>query len=174
MTIVTKNGDCGKTSLFGGKRVYKDNPLVEAYGSLDELSSFVGLVANFVNKEKDFLVSLQKDFYQMMAFLAGACVNLTFLKEKTALFEKIIKEEEKKLAKINQFILPTGSLESSWFHVLRAICRRVERKVVGLRKKKKPRQKELLIIISFLNRLSDLFFILSRKYNQEKEILVKV
>lgn len=174
MTIVTKNGDGGKTSLFGGKKVYKDNLLVEAYGSIDELSSFVGLIANFVNKEKDFLVSLQKDLYQIMAFLAAAPIKIDFLREKTQLIEKVIEKEEKKLFKLNKFILPTGSSTSSWFHILRVICRRSERRIVSLRKVKDISSKELLIIISFLNRLSDLFFIFSRKYNKKKEILVKI
>lgn len=174
MTIVTKNGDGGKTSLFGGKKVYKDNLLVEAYGSIDELSSFVGLVANFIKKERYFLVSLQKDFYQIMAFLAAAPIKVDFLREKTQSIEKIIEKEENKLLKVNQFVLPTGSTTSSWFHVLRVICRRSERRIVSLRKIKNISSKELSIIISFLNRLSDLFFIFSRKYNKKKEILVKL
>lgn len=173
MSIVTKNGDGGKTSLFGGKKVYKDDLLVEAYGSLDELSSFIGLVINFVKKEKNLLLSLQKDLYQIMAFLAKAPIKIDSLKEKTQLIEEIIEKEEKKLLKVNQFILPTGSPAVSWFHILRVICRRIERRVISLRKRKNISQKELLIIVSFLNRLSDLFFILARKYNQEKEILVR-
>lgn len=173
MTIITKNGDQGKTSLYGGKKVYKDDLFVEAYGSLDELSSFIGLVVNFLKKEKDFFISLQKDLYQIMAFLALAPVDISYLKEKIILIEKTTESEEKKLPKINQFILPTGALISSWFHVLRVICRRAERRVVSLRKNKIISQKDWLMIIVFLNRLSDLFFILARKYNQKKDILVK-
>lgn len=173
MSIVTKNGDEGKTSLFGGKKVSKDDPLIEAYGSLDELSSFIGLAICYIKEKKDFFLSLQKDLYQIMAFLAKAPVKITSLQEKTQTIEKMIQSEEKRLPKINQFILPSGSISSCWFHILRVICRRSERQIVGLRKKKIISHKQLLMIIAFLNRLSDLFFIYARKKNQEKEILVK-
>lgn len=173
MTIVTKNGDQGKTSLFGGEKVSKDYPLIEAYGSLDELSSFIGLALCYIKEKKDFFLSLQKDLYQIMAFLAKAPVKITPLQEKTQTIEKIIQSEEKRLSKINQFILPSGSVSSCWFHTLRVICRRAERRIVNLQRKKTIPHKQLLIIIAFLNRLSDLFFIYARKKNQEKEVLVK-
>jgi cob(I)alamin adenosyltransferase len=167
MSIVTKTGDTGETSLFGGKRVKKSDPLIEIIGAVDELNSFIGLVLiKVIDHEKDFLILIQKDLYQMMAFFSGAKVDLLFLKERVKTIEEKIFNLEKKLPPLNKFIIPTGTELSSWFHILRVICRRTERKVVSLENKK------YLLIISYLNRLSDLFFTLARKYNLEKEILL--
>lgn len=167
MPIYTKTGDKGITSLFGGKRVSKSDVQIEAYGSIDELSSFVGLVVNILKRksDKEFLVNLQKDFYKIMASLSGAKIDLVFLEKKIFDFEEQINNLDKKLPKLKRFILPGGSEISSWFHILRAICRRAERKVI------KYNQKELRII-KYLNRLSDLFFTLARYYNREKEVVV--
>lgn len=167
MPIYTKTGDNGLTSLFGGKRVFKSDLQIEAYGSIDELSSFVGLVISKIENydDKNFLEKLQKDFYKIMAALSGAKVNLSFLEKKIVEFEKKIDTLDKKLPKLKRFILPGGTESASWLHVLRVICRRAERKVI------KHSQKELLII-KYLNRLSDLFFTLARYYNKGKEVVV--
>ena len=167
MPIYTKTGDKGTTSLFGGKRVSKSDLQIEAYGSIDELSSFSGLVAAKIkNKtDKNFLIELQKDFYKIMAVLSGAKVNLDFLEIKISNFEKKIDFLDKKLPRLRRFILPSGAEISSWFHVLRVICRRAERKVI------KHSQKELKVI-KYLNRLSDLFFTLARYYNKGREVVV--
>jgi len=166
MSIVTKTGDTGETSLFGGKRVKKSDPLIGVIGTVDELNSFIGLVLiKVIDHEKDFLILIQKDLYQMMAFFSGAKVDLLFLKERVKTIEEKIFNLEKKLPPLNKFIIPTGTELSSWFHILRVICRRTERKVVSLENKK------YLLIISYLNRLSDLFFTLARFYNKGKEVV---
>ena len=167
MPIYTKTGDNGTTALYGGKRLLKSDLQVEAYGSIDELTSFIGLVVNKLINRKDklFLISLQKDLYQIMAVLSGANIDLKFLfGEKVLTFENKIDESEKKLPKLNKFILPGGTEISSWFHILRVICRRAERNVV--------RFDNNIIIIKYLNRLSDLLFVMARTYGKDKEIIL--
>ena len=167
MSIYTKTGDDGTTAIYGGKRLLKSDLQVEAYGSIDELTSFIGLVLNKLINRKDklFLISLQKDLYQIMAVLSGANIDSKFLfGEKALTFENKIDELEKKLPRLNKFILPGGTETSSWFHILRVICRRAERNVV--------RFNNNIIIIKYLNRLSDLLFVMARTYGKNKEIIL--
>lgn len=167
MPIYTKTGDKGTTSLYGGKRVPKSDFQIEAYGSIDELSSFIGLVVNYLKdkSERDFLISLQKDSYKIMASLSGAKVDLSFLEERITGFEKQIDDLDKKLPRLTRFILPGGNELSAWFHILRVICRRAERKVI------RHSQKELAVI-KYLNRLSDLFFTIARLHGRGEEVVV--
>ena len=166
MSIYTKTGDDGTTALYGGKKLLKSDLQVEVYGSVDELTSFIGLVKDKIKNKNDklFLISLQKDFYQIMAFLSGAKLDLKFLEEKVLTFEKKIDELEKKLPKLNRFILPGGTEISSWFQILRVICRRAERNVV--------RFNNNIIIVKYLNRLSDLLFVMARNYGKNKEVVL--
>ena len=106
MSIYTRTGDSGTTALYGGKRISKADLQVEAYGSIDELTSFIGLVINKLINEKDriFLISVQKDLYQIMAVLSGANIDLKFLfGEKVLTFENNIDSLEKKLPKLMSF-----------------------------------------------------------------------
>ncbi len=169
MPIYTKTGDGGKTSVFGGQRISKASPQIFACGSLDELSSFIGLAINETGKEKKLLSEIQIDLYQIMAFLSGANVKISFLNQRVKFIEQIIDDVANKLPKLNRFILPQGSKTSNWFHILRTVCRRAERVVVSYYDQEK---KDNPIVIVYLNRLSDLFFILARKYNQNQEISV--
>ena len=167
MSIYTRTGDSGTTALYGGKRISKADLQVEAYGSIDELTSFIGLVINKLINEKDriFLISVQKDLYQIMAVLSGANIDLKFLfGEKVLTFENNIDSLEKKLPKLNKFILPGGTEISSWLHILRVICRKAERNVV--------RFNNNIIIVKYLNRLSDLLFVMARNYGKNKEIIL--
>lgn len=176
MPIYTKTGDSGTTSTYGGRRVLKSDPQIEVCGQIDELSSFIGLTIAKINSSshKKFLTQIQKDLYLIMSFFAGAKVKIDNLPQKTKKIEKEIDNLEKKLPKLNRFILPQGSELSCFFHIARTICRRVEREVVGYFEKEKPLviEGEKLEIISYLNRLCDLFFVLARFYNT-KDITVK-
>jgi len=169
MSIYTKTGDGGKTSVFGGQRISKADPRIFACGSLDELSSFVGLVISETGKEKKLLSDIQLDLYQIMAHLSGAKIKMSFLSSKIKLFEQFIDKTASGLPELNRFILPQGSKTSNWFHVLRTVCRRAERVVVNYYDQEK---KDNPLVLVYLNRLSDLFFILARKYNQNQEISV--
>src|SRR3989344_3918100 len=115
MSIYTRTGDLGTTSLFGGKRISKADCQIETYGSIDELTSYIGLVVVKLKntQDKNLLIQIQKDLYQIMSFLSGAKIDLFFLEKKVLVFEKTIDEIEKKLPKLNKFILPGGNEISS-------------------------------------------------------------
>jgi cob(I)alamin adenosyltransferase len=170
--LYTRTGDDGTTSLFGGKRILKSDPRIEACGTIDELFSFLGLTTTQLiqSSDKKLVTEIQKDLYQIMAFLSGAKVKIDFLKKKVSGFEQVIDHVQKKLPKIHSFILPQGKKLSVLFHICRTICRRAERRVVMCFNNgtMKPYSKEILV---YLNRLSDLFFILARKYNKEKFVI---
>jgi len=171
MSIYTKTGDDGTTSLYNGKRVLKSDPLINACGNIDELTSFIGLVKNKLkssDKNKTLLLSIQKDLHQIMAVLAGSKRPIVDLNQKVKLFEQMIDKTMSRLPEIKSFILPGGTEMSAWFHILRTVCRRAERRVVGL----KIENGKLKIVI-YLNRLSDLFFTLSRWYGRNKEVIIK-
>ena len=154
------------TSLYGGKRISKSDPQVGAYGTVDELTSFIGLTSSKLKnkKERKFLISTQKDLYEIMAYMSGAKVSLDFLNDRVLVFENKIDELDKSLPRLKKFIIPGGTELSSWFHVLRAVCRRCERKTI--------QQFNNLTLIKYLNRLSDLFFTLARFYNRGREVTV--
>jgi cob(I)alamin adenosyltransferase len=175
MPIYTRTGDKGSTSLFNGKRISKADPRVEAYASADELTTLIGFAIAIVKdkNDKNLLLSLQKDIYLIMSHLAGAKVDIVYLKERVKSFEQIIDKIASKLSKLNRFILPGGTELSSRLHLCRIACRTVERRVVSaLKKTNKVHQKKIVkYILPYFNRLSDLFFVLARKYNQRKEVL---
>ena len=172
MSIYTRTGDKGKTSVYGGKRVSKSDPQVEAYGSIDELTSYLGLISLKlkVKSEKLFLQNIQKDLYQIMSHLSGSNVTVNYLDRRVKEFEKQIDQMDKKLPKLTRFILPGGNELSAWFHILRTICRRSERSVIKYSNNLTTNY-QLLTTIKYLNRLSDLFFTLARFYNKGKDFL---
>jgi cob(I)alamin adenosyltransferase len=172
MSIYTRAGDDGTTATFGGIRKSKSDLLFYAIGAIDELTSFIGLtVVKITNKkDKDFLINIQKDLYEIMACLSGAKVSLIFLNNKVLIFEKKIDDLENKLLKLNRFILPGGTEVSSWFHILRTVCRRAERNVVKLFNNNET-MKRCNNMIRYLNRLSDLFFVMARTYGKNKETI---
>ena len=173
MPIYTKTGDRGETSLYGGKRISKSSLRVEACGSVDELTSFIGLVVSRIKEKKikEFLTIIQKDLYRIMGFLSGAQTDLKSLENEIAEFEKIINKMDKKLPKLNRFILPQGTELASWFHILRTVCRRTERCVVTVfNSQNSTTRNNQLVITKYLNRLSSVFFMFARWYNKGQEI----
>ena len=168
MPIYTKTGDLGQTSLYGGIRVSKSDIRVEAYGTVDELTSFIGLTAAKIKnkKDKEFLVEIQKDLYQIMAALSGSKLDLAYLEKRIADFEKRIDQMDKKLPLLRRFIIPGGTETSSWFHVLRVLTRRAERQSVALK------NNDYKLSVKYLNRLSDLFFTMARIYVKGKETVL--
>ncbi|MGB9707472.1 MAG: cob(I)yrinic acid a,c-diamide adenosyltransferase [Microgenomates group bacterium] len=162
MTIVTKKGDGGYTYLYNGKKLSKSDDLTDTIGTIDELQAFIGLVYNKIKKKKTkkILTEIEKDLYQIMAYLSAAKINLKPVEKRVFEFEEIIKNFEKNNPKITKFVLPGKNEASSWFHILRTITRRAERKVVKLFKTKKNYPDDSLII-AYFNRLSDLFFVFS-------------
>lgn len=170
MKIYTKTGDNGETSLFGGKRVRKDNPRISAYGTVDELNAVLGIVVTEVKDEElnSVLQSLQNELFVLGSDLAtpadkgnkgfvipriekGNCVRL----------EMLIDKFDAKLPELKNFILPGGSKGAANLHLARTVCRRAEREVVSLSKNEELNSE----IEIYLNRLSDLLFVVARYQN---------
>jgi len=180
MKIYTKTGDKGLTYLYGGKRESKNSAIISVIGGIDELNSFLGLTYTSRSKDKKIkalVIKLQRELFNLGAVLAIS-------KEKTPLneiqqYEKKVKELErhideidKKLPALKNFIVPSGEINAVYFHVARAICRRVERHLV--KEVKNNRRTDLIPIIKYINRLSDLLFVLARysnKSSNEEEIV---
>ena len=168
--IYTKTGDKGDTGLFGGQRVPKYSLRIEAYGTVDELNSFIGLTIIEVKDQdvKNLLENIQNELFVVCSNLAAPDADkndklkIPAVEEEFILeLEKSIDHFEEKVEPLKNFILPGGSKSAALLHVCRTICRRAERKVVELSSKEKVSGK----IIILLNRLSDLFFVISRYEN---------
>ncbi len=169
MSIYTRTGDTGTTALFGGKRVLKCEELVDVYGSIDELNSWVGyMAAEFATVDvTQFLATIQSDLFTIGSTLAGwKDGGLTSLETRVKEMEARIDVLEETLPPIKNFILPGGSEKAARAHITRSICRRVERQAVALSQK----QTVDPVIIKYLNRLSDLFFQLARFINKQENI----
>ncbi len=164
MPIYTRTGDTGTTALFGGKRVSKSDPRVDLYGSVDELNSWVGLIAAGIkdSKLKKFLLTIQSDLFTIGSTLAGWKGDLTSLEPRIGEMERWIDQMDKTLPELTNFILPGGSTDGARIHIMRNVCRRVERLAV--------KQHTNPIIIKYLNRLSDLFFELARFINKNANV----
>jgi cob(I)alamin adenosyltransferase len=170
MKIYTKTGDLGTTSLFGGKRVSKADLRIDAYGTVDELNSFLGLVGDQdVNaKRKETLIRIQNSLFVMGSILStepgNTKVKVPSLQEAEILFmEQEIDAMELELAPLRFFILPGGHASVSFCHVARTVCRRAERLVTALHDQESIDP----LVIKYLNRLSDYLFVLSRKMAKE-------
>lgn len=174
MKIYTKTGDSGETSLVGGSRIFKSSSRVALYGEVDELNSAIGLAiahsSHLLTKDSsDLLLKIQSSLFDMGSNLACKKMDrqkflLPELKEEILdEIEKEIDAIEGQLPKLQSFILPGGSIPASQFHVARAICRRVERKLV--RYTRKHEDEFPLLYIAFLNRLSDYLFTQARYMN---------
>ena len=171
MKIYTKTGDEGHTGLFGGGRVEKDHPRVEAYGDVDELNAFIGLARSIemMPRIDEVLVPIQRDLFSIGALLATPdhdkmreqLQKARIDDDRIAELERAIDECERELEPLRSFIVPGGTPKSSALHVARTVCRRAERRVVALNRE--VGLPELAII--YLNRLSDLLFMLARVAN---------
>ncbi|MFZ5535597.1 MAG: cob(I)yrinic acid a,c-diamide adenosyltransferase [Patescibacteria group bacterium] len=163
MPIYTKTGDTGSTALFGGKRVLKCEELVDVYGSIDELNSWIGMVAGVIDTAdvQTFLFAIQTDLFTVGSHLAGWTADLSVLPKRVSEMEARIDVLDDTLPKLTNFILPGGTKLASEIHLARAVCRRVERQLVSLGQKQTVDPK----IYVYLNRLSDLLFMLARFIN---------
>lgn len=164
MKIYTKTGDDGTTSLYGGKRVNKHNLRVAAYGTIDELNAYLGLLRDLTEIEavKLKLITIQKSMFTIGSQLASTAKNKTktpsILTEDIELLEHDIDEMNENLSTMTHFILPGGHPTVSHCHIARSICRRAERKICKLS------ENEMIdpTILKYINRLSDYLFVLSR------------
>jgi cob(I)alamin adenosyltransferase len=167
MKIYTKTGDTGKTSLIGGTKVLKSDPRIEAYGTVDELNSYIGVVSDYCNDEhsKIILKEIQDRLFTIGSELACDPQKETKMKvpdlheSDIELLEKEMDLMDSQLPQMKHFILPGGLPAVSFAHVARCVCRRAERCCVNL---KEHDGAVAPLIIKYLNRLSDYLFMLSR------------
>jgi len=168
--IYTRTGDLGETSLLGGRRVLKSHERVEAYGTIDELNSFLGLLRDqeIGDHYRLVLLRIQENLFVAEARIAADPeLKHTYLPEfgepEILFLETEIDEMNKSLTELSHFILPGGYAPSSLCHVARTACRRAERAVIRLSDVKPAEE----IIIRYLNRLSDYLFVLARKTGKD-------
>jgi len=169
--IYTRKGDGGETGLFDGTRVPKSDPRVDAYGDVDELNSVLGAARAFAQEGevKALLEGIQKDLLAVGAQLADPKYDPARRKEKTRIseeriteFERMMDRCETDLPPLKGFILPCGTAGGAFLHLARTVCRRAERKVVGVSRNVPIPP----IAVKYLNRLSDLLFVLARVENK--------
>ena len=175
MKIYTKTGDKGDTGLIDGSRISKSDLRIIAYGEVDEANSHIGLIISNIEKNsifddvKKILLNVQQDLFVLGAELANPNTlkddNMLVKREMISTIEKYIDNFDSELAPISNFILPGGSIESSLLHICRTVVRRAETSAVALAKEQKINQE----ILTYLNRISDLFFVLARVTNKRQK-----
>ncbi|GAB4571321.1 MAG: cob(I)yrinic acid a,c-diamide adenosyltransferase [Anaerolineae bacterium] len=173
MKIYTRSGDSGETGLFGGGRVPKHDPRVEAYGTVDELNSWLGVVCAepIPEQAQRWLIHIQNDLFFLGADLAtpleADAANIVRVDSQAVeALEAIIDQIDAELPPLKNFILPGGSRAAALLHVARTVCRRAERTVVALAERDTINQVSLV----YLNRLADLLFVLARWLNLQAGI----
>jgi cob(I)alamin adenosyltransferase len=172
--VYTRTGDGGQTSLVGGARVSKSNPRVDAYGEVDELNSVIGLARARLNDSEidEVLGLIQNDLFTLGADLASPAgievprINESFVKSLEDFSDKFLEQ----LDPLKEFILPGGSEAGATLHIARTIARRAERRAVALTEIEELNEQTVV----YLNRLSDLLFILARVVNRRAGIPEKM
>jgi len=175
MPIYTKKGDRGKTSLGSGIRVFKDSRRVESYGTIDELNSLLGVVSSDLSLVKKkyakylqgILNQVQDDLFCIGSYLSNPANSslISHLSKNTLKLEKKIDEMTSAMPELENFILPGGTRIGANFQLARAVSRRAERRIVSLARREKINSD----VIQYVNRLSDLFFIMGRFVNHKEK-----
>ena len=172
MKIYTKTGDRGETGLVGGKRLSKDSLRIQAYGDVDELNAFLGVCRTF-NKHTELgeiLHHLQAELFDLGADLATPLDSKVQVprvqKKQISNLEKWIDSIDEKVTPLRHFILPGGCVLSANLHLARTACRRAERSIVALQKHEDVGEN----VIMYINRLSDLLFMMARFANKVEGI----
>lgn len=168
--IYTRTGDAGETALGDGRRVAKDHPRVAAYGGVDELNAAIGLLlaCGGPPAEAELLRAIQNDLFDVGADLCVPAAadeapgaRLRVQPQQAARLEQAIDRLNANLRPLNSFVLPGGTPAAAWCHLARTVCRRAERDVITL-SHQEPVNAQVIV---YLNRLSDLLFVLARVYN---------
>jgi cob(I)alamin adenosyltransferase len=173
--IYTRAGDTGETSLGDGARVPKTDPRIEAYGSVDELNSFIGwaLAADLPDEFRPWLEQVQNDLFDLGADLSVPLEDererLRTEKEQVTRIEELCDLVNERLEPLKSFVLPGGNEAAARLHVARTVCRRAERLAISLAEDASVNP----LVIAYLNRLSDLLFILARATTPGDEVLWK-
>ena len=173
MKIYTKTGDKGQTSLFGGKRVPKHDIRIDAYGTVDELNSYIGLIRDQDIDQDSItvLIEVQDRLFTLGAILATEPGNTKvkvpqLINEDILLLEREIDKMNEHLPEMRSFVLPGGHTTVSYCHITRCVCRRAERLISHLSESEEVNE----IVLQYLNRLSDYLFVLARKIVVDKAV----
>jgi cob(I)alamin adenosyltransferase len=171
VTLYTRTGDAGETSLVGGTRIRKDDPRVDAYGEVDELNAWLGLVrASAIEPAIDAeIAAIQHDLFALGAQLADPADRLAprvtkavITDDHVARLEQLIDRFDAEVPPLRRFILAGGTPAGAALHVARTVCRRAERRIVSLQPPVDP------VLVRYVNRLSDLLFALARAVNHRQ------
>ena len=160
MGITTKTGDDGYTDILNNKRLRKDHPIIECLGELDELNAFLGDAKTALDAGpsgvyiSDIISGIQKDLYTIMGILAGMPVPHEGIGEER--LNNLVNELETSMPPFASFVVPGANPASAKLHIARAVCRRVERRLTAL-------EGDIKTVAPYINRLSDLLFLLARK-----------
>ena len=182
MTVTTKTGDAGTSGILGKQRVSKSDQRMEAVGTIDELSAFLGLCATNFNNSSDpswaRIITIQKDLYRLNAEVASedpSKLKIMLIGNGDVVkLETWISEYEEEIEPLKAFVLPGGGNQlSGLLDVSRTVCRRAERKLVGFLKTTKTEDNDYSIL-KYLNRLSDLLFLMARVYETQRIYATKV
>lgn len=167
MKIYTKTGDKGMTSLIGGTRVAKNSVRLEAYGTVDELNSYLGLIRSYATEETiaKELAGIQSVLFEVGGHLATDTAAIAPTKrlevgdDKTTALEKAIDRMDAELPPLHSFVLPGGDKAASVCHIARTVCRRAERRILDVCQSYEVDES----VVKYINRLSDYLFVLARK-----------
>ena len=177
MKIYTGTGDRGKTSLFSGERIEKNDGRIEAYGAVDELNAFIGAVAASLpsGPESDTLrkqlTGIQADLFRVGGWLATTAdsPSMAYLQPMgqadSLRLEELVDHMQSQLPELTVFILPGGHASAAWAHVARTVCRRAERRIISLLGRISPTDEGANGMLIYINRLSDYLFVLARYCN---------
>lgn len=178
MKIYTKTGDNGTTALYGGTRVLKNDLRIEAYGTVDELNSYLGLIRDQKEaaKDREFLIEIQKNLFHIGAILATPPEKAVLKNGKQRLdvtkmtseqrLEKAMDKMNEDLPEMTHFVLPGGQPVVSYCHIARCVCRRAERFIVSLHNE----EEVVPVVLKYINRLSDYLFVLARKLAFDNDV----
>lgn len=170
MPIYTRKGDKGLTSLYGGKRVLKSQIRVDAYGTIDELNSVLGLVVAQLSSNqgslKQELEAIQTDLFDLGSNLANPTASpISWLEQRVKAFEELVDTLTAELPALTNFILPGGGVSGATLHQARTVCRRAERRLVALLQEEHVDP----LLVKYINRLSDLLFTMARFVNHQEK-----
>lgn len=164
--VYTGRGDRGRTDLSSGERVSKSSERIEAYGTLDELNSLIGVIASHSDRKDEELEQIQNELHILQAELANREPEVKVTEENTKRLEELIDRYQKDCPPLRDFILAGGTEVASFLHLGRSVARRAERRIVELDHDEQVRDE----LLAYINRLSDLFFLMARHENAEENV----
>ena len=164
--VYTRTGDEGRTDLSSGERVSKSSKRIEAYGTVDELNSKVGLCAHYAEDKREELEKVQNHLHILQAELANRDPDVKASQEEIDWLEELCDKYQNECPPLRDFILAGGCESASHLHEARSVTRRVERRIVDLDQDEELRPQ----VLAYINRLSDLFFLMARHENHLKDV----